>query len=297
MSDLVVSIALPTYNGVKYIDQAIQSCIDQTYIHWELIIVDDASTDNTGDIAKKWAETDPRIRYIRHETNKNLPSALNTAIANMTGDYFTWVSDDDLFRPRALEEMINFLENNPEFDLVFTDYSEISPVGEIIRRITVGDPNDLGIHNMIGVCHLRRKKVLDTVGGYSEDVFLVEDLDFWIRAAIDFKIAPYHEDLFLYRQHPSSLTSQSGKRVYPIHAEVLERYSARMHWMTPDKWAYAYLRLAKKAALVKDIANVSRYTLRAIQYSPTYFIRKIFSKAVSIIRTGKHDTPTSPVEH
>ncbi|MEO1289663.1 MAG: glycosyltransferase family 2 protein [Chloroflexota bacterium] len=261
----LVTIALPTYNGAsKYINEAIESCLEQTHTNWELIVVDDTSTDNTPEVMASWCERDERIRYVRHEVNKRLPGALNTAIATMRGDYFTWVSDDDLFRPNALEVMVNYLETHNEVDLVYTDYSEIDAEGEIIRRIEVGLPGELGIHNVIGVCHLRRRKVLDTIGGYSEEFFLVEDIDFWIRAACNFPIAPYHEDLFLYRQHGGSLTSAHSKRVYPIYEEVLARHREAMHWMTPDKWAYAYLRLAKRAFMVRDYKRMLRYAGTAV---------------------------------
>ncbi|MCB9458841.1 MAG: glycosyltransferase [Anaerolineaceae bacterium] len=277
----LVSIVMPTYNGKKYMAEAIQSCFDQTYPHWELVIVDDASTDDSPEYIARYVAMDDRIRSIRHEANKKLPGALNTGVRNMKGAYYTWLSDDDLLRPNALAFMVNYMETHPDVDLMFTDYSEIDTEGKPIRRITVGDPQELGIHNVIGVCHLRRKEVFDKVGYYAEDLFLAEDLDIWVRSMIQCKIMPVHEDLFLYRQHPRSLTSTQQKRVYPLHAEILRRHLPQMYWMTPEKTAYAYLRLAKRAFRFRDYGRTLQYIATAIRYSPTFVVTKSFKKALT----------------
>jgi glycosyltransferase involved in cell wall biosynthesis len=283
MSAGMVTIGMPTYNGAsRFIEEALQSVLDQTYQNWELIIVDDASTDNTQEVLQPWLEREPRFRYIRHETNKKLPGALNTSIHNMRGDYYTWLSDDDLFRPRALEAMVEFLVAHPEFDLVFTDYAEIDTEGNFIQRITVGDPDDLGIHNPTGVCHLSTRRVLEKLGGYAEDLFLAEDLDYWIKAYIHFDMAALHEDLFLYRQHPGSLTNTYHQRVYRVHETILRRHLPQMHWMDAGDTAYAYLRLALKAWNVGDYANSIRYLGTAFRYSPSFFGRKLWEKVQAV---------------
>jgi glycosyltransferase involved in cell wall biosynthesis len=279
----MVTIGMPTYNGAsRYIEEALQSVIDQTYPNWELIIVDDASTDNTQELLKPWLEREPRFRYIRHETNKKLPGGLNTSIRNMRGDYHTWLSDDDLFRPRALEAMVGFLVEHPELDLVFTDYAEIDPQGNFLQRVNVGDPDELGIHKSTGVCHLSTRRVMDKLGGYAEDLFLAEDLDYWVRAYIHFKMGALHEDLFLYRQHPGSLTNTYHQKVYRVHEQILKRHLPDMHWMDADRKAYAYLRLALKARNIGDTGSSLRFLATAFRYSPSFFGRKFVEKLQSL---------------
>jgi glycosyltransferase involved in cell wall biosynthesis len=114
----LVSIVLPTYNGSRYIQQSIDSCLNQTYSNIELIIVDDGSTDCTEQIINSY--TDNRIRYIQHQKNAGLPTALNTGVAHATGDYLTWTSDDNFYAPQAIETQLTFLLKN-KYDFVYCD--------------------------------------------------------------------------------------------------------------------------------------------------------------------------------
>ena len=118
----LVSIVLPTHNGARYIEQAIQSCLDQTYPNIEIIIVDDASTDETPELLARIAAGNHRIRVIRHTQNQRLPGALNTGFANAKGDYLTWTSDDNLYEPEAIQLMVSGLEARPDVGFVYCDY-------------------------------------------------------------------------------------------------------------------------------------------------------------------------------
>ncbi len=115
MDDLI-SIVLPIYNGEKYMKQSIDSVINQTYANWELLIVDDGSTDNTAAIAREYAEKDNRIKYYKNPQNMRLPKTLNRGFSLATGDYLTWTSDDNYYYPTALEKMYTTLvRQNAEF--------------------------------------------------------------------------------------------------------------------------------------------------------------------------------------
>ena len=92
----MISIILPTYNGEKYLSQAIESILSQTEQDWELILVNDCSTDRTGDICQAYTLKDPRIRVIHNEGNRKLPGSLNRGFREAHGDYLTWTSDDNL---------------------------------------------------------------------------------------------------------------------------------------------------------------------------------------------------------
>ena len=94
MSDLI-SIVLPVYNGAKFLCESIDSVINQTYKNWELLILDDCSTDETAKIAQKYVEQDSRIRYYLNEKNLRLPRNLNKGFSLAKGDYLTWTSDDN----------------------------------------------------------------------------------------------------------------------------------------------------------------------------------------------------------
>ena len=274
----LVSIVMPTYNRARYLPVAIQSVMQQTYPHWELVIVDDCSKDETLEVAASYAQHDKRIKFIRHEVNRKLPGALNTGFDNATGDYFTWLSDDNLFRPHALEVMAKYLDEHPDIAMVYTDYTEIDEDGKLLQRIVVDPPEKLGLHNPIGACYLLRRMVHEELGGYRDDVFLAEDLDFWIRMLIKFQIAPLHEDLYLYRQHSDSLTA-TNRRVYKVHGEVLDKYLAQMHWMNDDQKSHTYFRQANRALWAQDMRSAAGYLLQALRLSPTFFIRHLLRKA------------------
>src|SRR5262245_42250457 len=91
----LVTIVLPTYDGARFIDEAIAGWVAQNHAAWELIVVDDASTDDTPHRLRAWSEKDSRIRVVRHATNRKLPAALNTGFAGARGKYLTWSSDDN----------------------------------------------------------------------------------------------------------------------------------------------------------------------------------------------------------
>lgn len=114
----LISIGMPVFNCEKTLKFAVQSMLNQTYFNWELIIIDDGSTDNTLDIAKSLK--DSRIKVIAGELNKKLPSRLNQAIAMSEGKYFARMDGDDISYPERLQLQVEYLEKHPEIDLLGT---------------------------------------------------------------------------------------------------------------------------------------------------------------------------------
>ena len=109
MIDDLVSIIMPAYNAEKYIEEAIQSVLKQTYTNWELIIVNDCSTDKTEQIIKKYQEQDQRIRLCSLTKNQGVANARNTAIKNAVGRYLAFLDSDDIWLQEKLEKQINFM--------------------------------------------------------------------------------------------------------------------------------------------------------------------------------------------
>lgn len=198
-----VSIVLPTYNGAKYIRQSIDSCLNQTYKNIELIIVDDGSTDKTSEIIKSY--NDNRIKYIKHEKNIGLPYALNTGFANATGDYLTWISDDNYYAEYAIEKMLSFMKiNNCEF--VYCDFYRFNDkVSTEIHVVKLPKNLNLEINNHIGPCFLYTEKVKRYIGNYDSDTQLAEDYDYWIRISKQFNMYHIDEPLYYFRVHKESL--------------------------------------------------------------------------------------------
>lgn len=223
----MISIILPTYNGTQYIRNAVASITQQTYTNIELIIVDDCSTDGTGALVDELAKYDERIHVIHNKVNKKLPASLNIGFENASGDYFTWTSDDNLYKYTALEIMLENLEKNPEVDIVYAMYDTINSEGKVIAS-GITQPKDnkekfSTIHNWVGACFLYKREVHNRLHGYDENLFLVEDFDFWLRASRYFKYKKIDQNLYQYRIHDNSLTSRRKEEIMSKTIDLLER--------------------------------------------------------------------------
>ena len=271
----LISVLMPTYNAVPgYLCAAVASVRAQTWRRWELVIVDDGSTNGARSVIAALAAQDPRIRALGHATNRTLPGALNTGLGAARGELVTWLSDDDVLRPEALERMAAHLAARPDLGLVYSDYSTMDADGRALARVRVGPVHELGIHKPTGICHLGWRRVFDAIGGYDEGFFLAEDLDFWIRACMHFRAGPLHEDLALYRQHPGTLTSShKTAQVLRVHGRILERHLHAMHWLDRSGQAHAYLRLGRKLLAHGDWAAGLRYLARGVARQPLGLLR------------------------
>ncbi len=283
MSSQLVSIVLPTYNGSNYIEQSINSCINQTYHNWELIIVDDCSTDNTAIIIEEYIKKDSRIKTIKHKTNLKLPTALNTGFAEAGGDYLTWTSDDNLFLPNAIKKMVSFLIEKPQFDIVYCDYSFIDDAGKIIHDEKVMPPEFLAIGNCIRCCFLYRSKVMHEIGGYSSDLYLSEDYDYWLRASINHRFARLNMTLYLYRKHAESLTSKHTDLIATATYTTLEKNLPRMKWLSNEMKSKGYLRLTN---LVPQSFRSKRllFFIHAVLFSPTTVLMHFLKKIIRLFK-------------
>ena len=175
-----VSIILPTWNGAKLLPDAVKSCLDQTFRDFELVIVNDCSTDNTLAVAENLAAADPRIRVVSNEKNSKLPASLNHGFSLARGRYLTWTSDDNRFLPSAMERMVGELERTNS-DLVYADYDVFSTSGDITEHKRLKDADRLFEYNWIGACFLYRKEVRERLGDYRTDLFCAEDYEYWLR--------------------------------------------------------------------------------------------------------------------
>lgn len=214
-----VSIVLPTYNGTRYLRRSIESCLRQTFVNIELLIVDDGSGPDVQKIVS--AYSDPRILYYRHETNRRLPEALNTGFRNSTGSFLTWTSDDNYYAEDAIEHMVSFLQAHPQVDFVYADNYIVDEKDQIQSIQRNKPPISLDIDNYIGACFLYKRKVYQEIGDYSPKAFLAEDYDYWVRISKRFLMQRLFRVLYYYRVHSGSLTSKySRSEVQEKVAEV-----------------------------------------------------------------------------
>jgi malonyl-CoA O-methyltransferase len=276
----LVSIVLPTYNGARYIEQAVQSCLTQTHRRFELIIVDDGSHDDTASKVEAYCRTDRRVRLVRHDRIRTLPLALNTGFSMAGGDYLTWTSDDNIYQPDALAEMVTFLENHPDVGMVYTDYSFIDEHGRLVERKTAGEPHGLlsEDYNCLSPCFLYRRRVRDVIGEYASDLYLAEDYDYWLRVSHSFCLSSYHRDLYSYRIHPGSLSAQYRRRIEPVTEKALARH-LRVARVPRSRKAALFFMFAQRTRARGELLRMAGYLVRSGLYSPGAFALR-FARAV-----------------
>jgi glycosyltransferase involved in cell wall biosynthesis len=279
----LISIVLPTYNGARYLREAIGSCLQQTYPNWELILVDDASTDETPTIIAGYTARDGRITTLRNPVNRKLPGSLNIGFALARGDLVTWTSDDNCYRPEALSEMAAFLEANPSVDLVYADFSVMDDSGATTGEGWAGPVEELPLRNCIGACYLYRRAVHDRLGGYDEDLFLVEDWDYWLRASASFRLARLRKDLYLYRCHKDSLTGTQRERARPAQERCLAQNLPRLTWLDPYLRARAYQNLVELAMQRGDRRTAWSHVLGWTRNDPLLVLRRGLRSVASVL--------------
>jgi glycosyltransferase involved in cell wall biosynthesis len=222
----LISIVLPIYNGERYINQSIESIINQTEKNWELIIVDDFSTDSTADIIDEYQKKDQRIKVITNKKNEKLPRALNIGFRKASGRFFTWTSDDNLYKPKALSIMSDYLLYNPDTDLVFCSSDIVDENLVPTREENVSGIRELDLvnYNKIGACFMYGREISNRVGEYDDNMFYAEDYDYWCRIAISGKIRSLPQNLYIYRTHANSLTEIGGKKAIEKAKIVQNKY-------------------------------------------------------------------------
>mgnify|MGYP003601865302 CR=1 FL=1 len=207
MNDKIyISIGIPFYNAEKYLEDAICSVLAQTHQYWELILIDDGSSDSSLEIASKYARNDERIRIMSDGENKKLPYRLNQIINQAKYDYIARMDADDLMSNDRLEKQLYVLENNKEIDFVTTGCFTIGKNNEL-TGVKLGRNYQMnaemilgGLTNLLHASLLARKSWY-LRNKYNKDIVQAEDFDLWLQAAKnnDLKYIVIEEPLYWYR--------------------------------------------------------------------------------------------------
>lgn len=239
----LISILMPAYNAGEFIADSIRSVIEQTYVHWELIIINDGSTDNTLSIAQSFSNQDHRIRVISRENGK-MAAARNTGIANARGSWIAFLDSDDLWTPDKLEKQIHASRVNPAIDVFYTDgsifYGNDLERLDPYRTITgiVFDHKDmyrqLFDYNCVAVLSvMARQSLVERVGNQDEDKLVsgCEDWDYWIRMArAGAKFYGIPEKFFYYRRHANNISANFLKMELAKIAVFIRNYDEQFFY-------------------------------------------------------------------
>lgn len=219
-----VTVYIPTYNYGNYVEKAIQSVLKQTIDDWELIVINDGSTDDTPWILKNY-ENHPEIRIIEQE-NKGLTVSNNIALRLSSGKYLMRLDADDYLDENALLILSNVLDTKQEVGLVYPDYyviDEDEEIIEIVRRKKIGEEVELLDLPAHGACTMFRKECLLELGGYEESIGCHDGYELWLRFIQSFKPHNVNIPLFYYRQHPGSLTTNQQK-ILQVRKEIKRNF-------------------------------------------------------------------------
>ena len=206
-----VSIITPTFNSERFIAETILSVQAQTYQDWEMLIVDDGSTDKTLEIISLFQENDPRIKIFKNETNRGSAYSRNIALQNAKGKWIAFLDSDDIWHPEKLERQIEFmLKNNYNFS--YTNYCEINEMSEETGLLITG-PNVINKNKMLAYCWPGCLTVMydaEFVGlMQTDEIKINEEYALWIKISRKTKCHLLDENLAKYRRHSNSLSNRS----------------------------------------------------------------------------------------
>ena len=201
-----ISVVMSVYNGEKYLREAIESILKQTFSDFEFIIVNDGSTDSSLSIIQSYS--DERIRLINNEKNIGLTKSLNKALKLAGGEYIARQDAEDISLLNRFEEQMKYFEKHPETALLGTSFYKINRDGEGIgKRIALANPgNALFKENqfMHGSV-MFRKEVIDNLGGYNELIRYSQDYELWLRIAKHYQTRNLTKALYKFRYHDSNI--------------------------------------------------------------------------------------------
>ncbi len=264
----LVSVIMPVFNGGKWLAEAIDSVLAQTWQHIEVIVVDDGSTDEgaTRAVAESYGD---QIRYI-HKPNGGVASALNAGIRAMSGAYFSWLSHDDLYRPEKIAAQVEALQRLPQPAIAFSDFVLIDryrqplfPVDATGAAVKDAHPIWNVLEGRLNGCALLIPRIcFEVVGTFDEDLPTTQDYHLWFRMSRHFRFVPVPGLFVQSRQHPdqgsrdsrhldeasvlwmdmlAEITGDQRQRIEPSETRLLSRLRHTAPHMAPMPGAAAWM--------------------------------------------------------
>lgn len=275
-----VSVIVPTYNRANLIARAIKSVLNQTYQNFEIIVVDDKSTDGTKEVVKNFK--DKRIKYICLKKNSGTSSKpRNVAIEKSQGKYIAFLDSDDEWLPEKLEKQIAvFQTKTPHTGVIYTGYFVRDWKGKVIGTATpkyrgIVDEKIL-ISNFIGASTVMvKRECLAKVGGFDTNLPCCQDWDMWIKLSKHFEFDFIPENLVEYHMHNDGRTSANFQAVIKGYETVLKKFSEDIEKQKRKVKANCYFNLGNYYCHLGNMHEARHNTIKAILIQPwniKYFI-------------------------
>lgn len=236
MSEDVVSVVVPAYNRVRYIERTIDSVLEQSHEAVELIVTDDGSSDGTAQILECYAAAG-KLTLLRHPggVNRGQSASINLALERATGDFVSILDSDDMFAPQKLEVLVGYLRHHQEVGLVYSNGYAVDADDSILYEIYPGghkemnDPDKvlLDCYILLPQNALVRRRVLDQAGRFEESFRSAQDHDMLLRIAEITQMAFVPDHLFYYRRHGDSISAKRQDIRWKTGFEILRRAAKR----------------------------------------------------------------------
>jgi glycosyltransferase involved in cell wall biosynthesis len=245
MSTPRVSVVIPVYNAQAHLGEALTSVLTQTFADFELIVVNDGSTDRTPAILRDFARRDPRVRVVSRP-NTGIVGALNDGLAAARGQMIARMDADDVCLPDRFARQVAYLDQHPECVLLGAMVSVIDPHGLVLyesERLLEHEELDRELMKGRGgvIRHpvaMIRRDALHTAGGYRPQYQWAEDLDLFLRLAEIGRVANLPDTLLLYRQHPQSVNRTRFQQQARLITAAVREAASRRGVSLPTDWSY-----------------------------------------------------------
>lgn len=279
----LVSIITPCFKQAHFLKESLQSVLDQTYTHWECIVVNDGSPDDTERIAQEWCVTDSRIRYL-YQTNGGLPSARNFGIASCLGEFIVALDADDILHPEFLARLLPVLQSNESIGIVSCyRYFFMNNKENIIHQYSANGANywDLMFENKLMPASMYRKSCWEAVGGYDETMTKgFEDWEFWLNVTKrGWQFTFVEEFLFYYRKAKQSMLTDTISNHAESNMEYIFRKHKELYTNHFDNTAEVLFYYIKTHRVGKmEIKNSLEYKIGKVITKPFRLVAALFSK-------------------
>ena len=265
-----VSVVIPAYNYAAFLPKAIDSVLSQQFTDYEIIVVDDGSTDSTAQVVAQYGA---RVRYI-HQKNAGLPAARNTGIKAARGEFVGFLDADDQWLPTFLKQAVEtFARLSPDFAIVAFRPIYVDQNGNQLglKRIVAERDEEITCADIIFKTRfppsavVARRAALDACGGFNPVLRSSEDRDMWIRMATRYRVFLHHERLMLFRRHSGSMSKHADRMKENIRKVLLNSY--QNNFVPRDRWffwmrvwsfyyfqtAWMYYEEGRRSAAVRDM--------------------------------------------
>lgn len=278
-----VCVIIPVYNAMAYLPAALASVLEQTFTDFEVLIINDGSSDNI----QKWAKsiTDRRVKLIS-QANQGVSVARNTGISKAQGEYIAFLDADDIWEPTKLAKQVEFLDAHPAVGLVSTWVKLVNEQGKFLSETKLSFKPENIWHQMIEQCLIAcgsvpmvRRSCFETVGLFDPSLKFGEDWEMWTRIAARYDFGLLEECLVSYRQHDNNI-SKNFQEMTPDFQKLIEKMfvSVPAKFLHLKKQAYgrSSLYIGWKSLESKDYRGAKYYSQQAIAYFPQLVCSKSY---------------------